>query len=147
MTVAYRRPGMVPIDWSGVPAGFRGKVSAVVRNIRQAEDLVDFYGHPEWVPAAPVLVLIPGQRPTIVNGGGQATALQLRDIATELYVRELARVQKHRGEGRFDFHEWDRMSQRERLDTLDIGQLAHARDEVQNPAPAEWQHIPFRVNR
>jgi hypothetical protein len=66
------------IDWTGVPAGFRGQVSAVVRTLRDAEQLEAFYGSPYWVPARPVLLLLPGN-PTIVGYEGGMTARQLRE--------------------------------------------------------------------
>ncbi|MCH8183925.1 MAG: hypothetical protein IID55_12135 [Proteobacteria bacterium] len=43
------RPGSAVIDWDTCPARFRGKVSAVVRNRREADELVGFYGHPDHV--------------------------------------------------------------------------------------------------
>lgn len=73
------------IDWSGVPLAFVGKVSAVVRNSRDAEQLEAFYGSPAWVPDKPVLLHIPGN-PTLIglDADGQPahmTARQLRDLA------------------------------------------------------------------
>lgn len=90
--ILTRRPSQVPIDWRGVPRGFVGKVSAVVRNSHEAEALARFFGSPEWVPAMPVLLLLP-TGPTLIGiqqASRPMTAAMLRDQAIRVMEREEA---------------------------------------------------------
>ncbi len=86
------RPGSAVIDWDTCPARFRGNVSAVVRNRQEADTLVDFYGHADWIPNMPVVVLLPNE--AVLIGIQQRTqpmtAAQLQRQAEQLYAHEQA---------------------------------------------------------
>ena len=96
-----------PIDWSGVPVAARvkymGRVSAVCTSSQQAEDLVKFFGHPDFCPLLPVLLIIPGApTPTAIEGRGYAPAAELRDIAVHAFGRTAERLAENNGQ-MFDF--------------------------------------------
>lgn len=91
-----------PIDWTGVPASYVGKCSAVCRTAQDCEDLVRYFGSPDFCPYLPVLLMVPGApSPTAIAGLGYATAAELRDDAVVTWHRQSAKFAK--GEPIFDF--------------------------------------------
>ena len=99
--IRTRRPGTGQIDWTGVPRSFRGRVSAVVRNSHEAENLIRFFGHADWAPDRPVLLLMP-DTPTLIGVDQERhpmTASLLRDQAMGLFERELVTLKRHDGGG------------------------------------------------
>lgn len=94
MNILVRQPKPKQIDWTGVPGQLRGIPSAVVRNSHEAEALCDWYGSPEWVPASPVLLMLP-TGPTFI-GIDQTehpmTARDLRDQAIQVFESEMYRM-------------------------------------------------------
>lgn len=104
------------IDWSGVPHQYRYKrganghfyeqpsVSAVVRSLTEAEDLVHFFRNPQFAPDLPVLVMVPGQVPISIIGNGVTPAAELRDLAVTVFERTIERVARNGGRI-FDFDE------------------------------------------
>ena len=72
---------VAPIDWQGVPAGFKGKLSAVCRTAAECDELVHWFGSPDFCPNLPIMVMVPGAQPTLIPGFGYATAAELRDCA------------------------------------------------------------------
>ena len=92
------------INWTGVPHGLRGKVSAVCRSLKDCEDLVAWFGDGNFCPFQPVLLLIPGNpSPIAIVGDGYATAAELRDCAVDQWEITTERIAKT---GRnFDFDE------------------------------------------
>ena len=82
MTIALQMARRVPpIDWTGVPAAFKGKLSAVCRTAAECDDLVNWFGSPDFCPNLPIMVMVPGTQPTLIPGFGYATAAELRDCA------------------------------------------------------------------
>ena len=72
---------IAPIDWKGVPASFKGKLSAVCRTAAECDELVHWFGSPDFCPNLPIMVMVPGVQPTLILGLGYATAAELRDCA------------------------------------------------------------------
>ena len=144
------RPGEMPVDKHGVPARLRN-ASAVVRNYREAEDLVKFYGSPDYCPpkGAGVIMLIPHQKPVYIDTNGGLTATQLRDKTCGVWQQVFASIESDPDGGRFDYKAFPYLSQSEQQRKLDINGLARTlRDpdnEVMNPARQPWQGRPFRV--
>ena len=91
-----------PIDWTGVPASFRGTVSAVVRSIEDAENLVHFFGDVNFCPMQPIALDIPVQGWTFIVGAGYAPAGELRDLCVTTWHRAAERIAENNGE-MFDF--------------------------------------------
>lgn len=92
-----------PIDWTGVPRRLRGRCSAVVRSIKEAEDLVKWFGDENFCPMLPVLLLVPGaQTAPAINGLGIAPAAEIRDIAVAYFEMTLEDVEKGRSFVNFD---------------------------------------------
>ena len=86
-----------PIDWSGVPKGLKGRCSAVVRSLKEAEDLIKWFGDENFCPFLPVLLLVPGaQTAPAISGLGIASAAEIRDIAVAYFEQTLEDVQKGR---------------------------------------------------
>ncbi len=81
------------IDWRGVPLKWHRKVSAVCRSLSDCEDLVKWYGDPDFCPFLSVLLLIP-DHPTILAGLGYATAAELKDDAVNIWGKYTARLAK-----------------------------------------------------
>jgi len=82
MTAALQMAKLVPpIDWKGVPASFKGKLSAVCRTAAECDELVNWFGSPDFCPNLPIMVMVPGTQPTLIPGFGYATAAELRDCA------------------------------------------------------------------
>ena len=111
--IVQQRPGLAPIDWTGVPLRIRlnfdvmlsakaRRVSAVVKSEAEAEDLVRFFGHPDFCPFDPVLLLIDGCSPILIDGMGYAPAAELRDLAVTTWGRMLNRLAANNGR-MFDF--------------------------------------------
>lgn len=144
------RPGEMPVDKHGVPSPLR-KASAVVRNYREAEDLVKFYGSPDYMPprGAGVILLIPRQKPVYVETNGERTATELRDKVCGVWQQVLADIRSDPDEGRFDLKDFPYMPHQRQVKTLEINGLARLlRDpdnEVMNPDRQPWQDRPFRV--
>lgn len=92
-----------PIDWTGVPPGLKGRCSAVVRTLKEAEDLIKWFGDENFCPFLPVLLLVPGaQTAPAINGLGIAPAAEIRDIAVAYFEQTLEDVQKGRSFVNFD---------------------------------------------
>jgi len=73
---------VAPIDYTGVPAQYVGKCSAVCRTLLECQELVRYFGEAAFAPFLPVLVLVPGApAPTAITGLGFATAAELQDCA------------------------------------------------------------------
>ena len=83
MTAAIHMSKKIPpIDWTDVPEAYKGQCSAVVRSALECEDLVRWFGSPDFCPFLPVLILLPGaDAPIAITGMGYATAAELRDCA------------------------------------------------------------------
>lgn len=83
MTVAVHMAKRVSaIDWEGVPEQYKGQCSAVCRTAEECDELVRWFGSPDFCPLLPVMVLVPGAHaPTLIAGFGYATAAELRDCA------------------------------------------------------------------
>jgi hypothetical protein len=82
-----------PIDWKGVPANFKGKVSAVCRTAQECDELVTWFGDSEFCPLLPIMIMVPGlQAPTLIAGLGYATAAELRDCAVVTWHEQLEKL-------------------------------------------------------
>lgn len=91
------------INWTGVPAQFHGRVSAVCRSLQECEDLVYWFGDPDFCPFLPVLLLVPGaQTMPAINGLGIAPAAELRDCATAYWQQTEEDVRLKRSFVNFD---------------------------------------------
>ena len=76
-----------PIDWRGVPFRYVGKASAVCRTFVDCEELVRWFGDPDFCPYLPVLVKAPNGW-TAITGLGLAPAAELQDCAIVLWRRQ-----------------------------------------------------------
>jgi len=83
MTIAIQTLKRVPpIDYTGVPKQFVGKLSAVCRTADECYELAAWFGDYNFCPNLPVMVLVPGSdAPKLIQGMGYATAAELRDCA------------------------------------------------------------------
>jgi len=82
-----------PLDYTGVPASFKGKLSAVCRTAQECEELVTWFGDADFCPLLPVMVMVPGlQAPTLIAGLGYATAAELRDCAVVTWHEQLEKL-------------------------------------------------------
>ena len=89
---------VAPIDWRGVPANFKGKLSAVCRTADECEGLVRWFGSPDFCPLLPVMVMVPGaQAPTLIAGLGYASAAELRDCAVVTWYEHTEKLAKTGG--------------------------------------------------
>jgi hypothetical protein len=83
---------VAPIDWSGVPAQYVGKCSAVCRTLQECQELVRHFGDADFAPFLPVLVMVPGAAaPTAITGLGYATAAELQDCAVVTWETQVGR--------------------------------------------------------
>ena len=130
--IMERRPGIEPIQWMGVPQQLHGRVSAVVRTPFEADALVEFYGSPNWMPAAPLLILVPGYAPILVQAASHLTAAQLRAVALETWEELLEKVADLPDRGRFGFREFQALTHAEKLARLDSAHLARIVAEKNN---------------
>lgn len=96
MTVAIHMAKRVPvIDWTGVPDSHKGKCSAVCRTLLECEELVRWFGSPDFAPYMPVLVMVPGSdSPTLIPGMGFATAAELQDCAIVAWTKQTEQLVK-----------------------------------------------------
>ncbi|KKN27943.1 hypothetical protein LCGC14_0859330 [marine sediment metagenome] len=85
---------IAPIDYQGVPAKFKGKLSAVCRTAAECDELVHWFGSPDFCPNLPVMVMVPGAQPTLIPGFGYATAAELRDCAVVTWYEQTERLAK-----------------------------------------------------
>lgn len=86
---------IAPIDWTGVPDSYRGKCSAVCRTMLECEELVRWFGSPDFAPYMPVMVMVPGaDAPTLIAGMGFATAAELRDCAVAAWSSQTEKIAK-----------------------------------------------------
>lgn len=85
---------IAPIDWRGVPANFRGKLSAVCRTAAECDELVHWFGSPDFCPNLPIMVMVPGAQPTLIAGLGYATAAELRDCAVVTWHEQTEKLGK-----------------------------------------------------
>ena len=91
------------INWTGVPAQLQGRCSAVCRSLQECEDLVYWFGGPDFCPYLPVLLLVPGaQTMPAINGLGVAPAAEIRDVAVAYWVQTEEDVRLHRSFVDFD---------------------------------------------
>jgi len=97
-----------PIDWAGVPVPLRGKFSAVVRSLEDAENLVHWYGDARFAPELDIIMDVPGQGWTPVIGAGVTPAAELRDLCVTTWHRALERIAENDGET-FD---WDTLREK-----------------------------------
>lgn len=88
-----------PIDWTGVPSGYRlpePRVSAVVRSVAEAGELVHYFGgQAGFCPLDPILLMVPGPDQThmiLVQGLGFAGAAELQDLCVVSFQRALDRL-------------------------------------------------------
>ncbi len=81
---------VAPIDWTGVPASYRGKLSAVCRTLQDCDELPRWFGSSDFMPNLPVMVMVPGaDGPTLIAGMGYATAAELRDCAVLAWSKQV----------------------------------------------------------
>ncbi len=85
---------IAPIDYKGVPAKFKGKLSAVCRTAAECDELVHWFGSPNFCPNLPIMVMVPGTQPTLIPGFGYATASELRDCAVVTWYEQTERLAK-----------------------------------------------------
>jgi hypothetical protein len=84
---------VAPIDYTGVPASYVGKCSAVCRTAEECGELVRHFGSPDFAPNLPVMVLVPGgDAPTLIAGMGYATAAELQDCAVVTWEEQTAKI-------------------------------------------------------
>jgi len=83
---------IAPIDWRGVPEKFVGKLSAVCRTAAECEELVSWFGEPNFCPNLPVMVFVPGAQPTLIAGFGYATAAELKDCAVYTWYHQIEKL-------------------------------------------------------
>jgi len=83
---------IAPIDWRGVPPSFKGKLSAVCRTAAECDELVHWFGSPDFCPNLPIMVLVPGAQPTLIPGFGYATAAELRDCAVVTWHQQIEKL-------------------------------------------------------
>ena len=84
---------IAPIDYTGVPAAFRGKLSAVCRTAAECDELVHWFGDPNFCPLLPVMVIVPGApAPTLIAGLGYAPAAELRDCAVVAWHNQIEQI-------------------------------------------------------
>lgn len=92
-----------PINWRGVPAGLKGRCSAVCRSLAECEDLVNWFGDENFCPFLPVLLLVPGaQTAPAISGMGIAPAAEIRDIAVAYWEQTEEDVKNKRSFVNFD---------------------------------------------
>jgi len=96
VTVAVHMAKLVPpIDYTGVPASFVGKLSAVCRTANECYELAAWFGSPHFAPNLPVMILVPGaDAPTLIAGMGYATAAELRDCAVVTWYQQIEKLAK-----------------------------------------------------
>ena len=85
---------IAPIDYCGVPASFKGKLSAVCRTAAECDELVHWFGSPDFCPNLPIMVMVPGTQPTLIPGFGYATAAELRDCAVVTWHTQAEKLTK-----------------------------------------------------
>jgi len=85
---------IAPIDWRGVPASFKGKLSAVCRSAADCDELVNWFGSPDFCPNLPIMVMVSGGQPTLIPGFGYATAAELRDCAVVAWHTQTEKMAK-----------------------------------------------------
>ena len=83
-----------PINWRGVPASYKGKLSAVCRSAQECDELVYWFGSADFCPVLPILVMVPGAQPTLIPGFGYATASELRDCAVYAWFSQSDKIAK-----------------------------------------------------
>lgn len=82
-----------PIDWTGVPASFHEKLSAVCRTAEECNDLVRWFGSADFCPLLPVMVVVPGAHtPALIAGFGYASAAELRDCALVVWHNQTEQI-------------------------------------------------------
>ena len=84
---------VAPIDWTGVPENFLGKLSAVCRTAEDCAELVRWFGSPDFAPNLPVMVMVPGAHaPTLIAGMGYASAAELQDCAVVTWEQQTTKL-------------------------------------------------------
>ncbi len=80
--VIHGKRRVPPIDYRGVPAAYKGKLSALCRSLADCEELVKWFGEATFCPFQPILVMVPPPRqPVLIPGFGYASAAELQDCA------------------------------------------------------------------
>ena len=92
MTAIQIAKRIAPIDYKGVPASFKGRLSAVCRTAQDCEGLVRWFGSAEFCPNLPIMVFVPGAQPTLIPGFGYATAAELKDCAVYTWHRQIEKL-------------------------------------------------------
>lgn len=147
------------VDWRGVHAAFRAVATAVVRNPREAEDLVLFYGSPDYQPTGGVVLMIPGQSPIYVSQHQRVqgdnpdpvwlTALQLRDLVTDLWWSVIADVLNDPDQGHFTIESLRAKPEQLQFRALEMNRLgrilADSKNKVLNPDRQFWQDTTVQV--
>ena len=87
-------PQVKYINWAGVPDAFVGRCSAVCLSLKDGEVLVAWFGHPDFAPFQPVMLLVPGAMPISIEGHGYAPAAELRDCAVVTWGRTEEKLRK-----------------------------------------------------
>ncbi len=90
-----------PIDWTGVPSGYRlpePRVSAVVRSVAEAGELVHYFGgNAKFCPLDPILLMVPAPDQVhlvLVQGMGFATAAEMQDLCVVSFARGLESIER-----------------------------------------------------
>lgn len=143
------RPGEMPVDMNGIPVALRN-ASAVVRNYREAEDLVKFYGSPDYCPPKGygVVIMVPRMKPVYVDTNGERTAESLRDRVCAVWNDLFGEIKADPDEGRFMMSDFPYMSHAEQLKKLELNGIARVlrdpKNPVMNPERQPWQERTIR---
>jgi hypothetical protein len=138
VTELITRKAIPRIDWTGVPARYVGKASAVCRTLAECSELVRWFGDATFYPFLPVLVKAPGGW-TAITGWGYADAAELQDCAVVLWHRQTLALE---ATGRLmdfdDLRERNGLMRREELsaavgDAIDRKIANHKASPVTNP--------------
>ena len=90
------------IDWTGVPPGYLGRVSAVCRSLADCQDLVHWFGDSKFCPYLPIFLMVPGTGGISLVGMGFADAAELQDDAVAIWTEKSALMAKQGSLGNFD---------------------------------------------
>ncbi|HEX9704460.1 MAG TPA: hypothetical protein VGA20_04385 [Gemmatimonadales bacterium] len=96
------RPGLEPLDRTGLRMSWWDKVSYVARSLEQCGELVRFFGAADFCPLRPVLLLFPTGEHAVVDGAGYTSAAELQDLCVVTWGRYLDRMTVNGGRI-FDF--------------------------------------------
>lgn len=139
---------IAPIDYTGVPEKFVGKLSAVCRTALECEELVHWFGDADFCPFLPIMVFVPGApAPTLIPGFGYAPAAELRDCAVYAWHKQGERIRKTGSLVDFDaLREKHGMMRREDVDPATREALRRrAAQHKANPI-SDPERVPVRRN-